>query len=76
MLEDAGDGKYTITLDLGYDFRFKIYTSNGESWYGSECLTEENEVPFETDDHTNIALKSGRYLVTFDSSTKTITLEN
>lgn len=65
------DGKYCFTISGG---KFKIYDKNTDRWYGSEVLTEDPLLSYQTDDHTNIILPQGRYLVTFDPETAVITI--
>lgn len=69
------DGVYTITLQADRKVWLKVYHSTSQSWYGTECIPEDCSVPFETDDHTNIVLEAGKYTLTFDPETQSITLE-
>ena len=68
------DGLMTITLNFTHDFSFKVYDNLNQDWLGEECIAEDNEVAFTTDDYGNIRLKRGTYLVTYDPETMIITL--
>lgn len=65
------DGTYRIALSGGV---LKIYDRRTDRWYGSECLSENTAVSWETDEMTNIILAEGQYLLTFDPNSKTITV--
>lgn len=67
-----GDGVYAFTLSGG---RFKIYSRLRDAWFGSEVLQEDVDVPWQTDDHTNIILPEGSYIVYFDTKTCSIFIE-
>ncbi len=69
------DGKLTFTLSFGHDFAFKVYHDTQQEWYGVECIPEDNTVPFTTNDHGNVKLTPGTYLVTFDPENLILTLE-
>ena len=73
-LEPAGEGRWQIRLNLDKEARFKIFSQGGNAWYGSEVLSEQTTVKWETDGHTNIVLPKGRYLVVFDPVSQTITV--
>ena len=73
-LEPVGDGRWQIRLDLDKEARFKIFSQTENKWYGSEVLSEQTAVQWETDGHTNIVLEKGSYLVIFDPATKTVTV--
>ena len=68
------DGIMTFTLKRNHDFSFKVYNDPEQEWLGEESIAEGNTVPFQTDDHGNIRLKGGTYLVQYDPETKIITL--
>ena len=73
-LEPVGDGRWQIRLDLDKEARFKIFSQAENKWYGSEVLSEQTAVQWDTDGHTNIVLEKGSYLVIFDRATKTVTV--
>ena len=73
MTEDGG--KPTFMLTLRNQTPFKVYNQQQDDWFGSECVGDENTVPFETDSHTNIILPAGTYHISMDPVTGTITLE-
>lgn len=73
-LEPAGEGRWQIRLNLDKEARFKIFSQGGNAWYGSEVLSEQTTVKWETDGHTNIVLPKGSYLVVFDPVSQTITV--
>ena len=73
-LEPVGDGRWQIRLDLDKEARFKIFSQTENKWYGSEVLSEQTAVQWDTDGHTNIVLEKGSYLVIFDPATKTVTV--
>lgn len=68
------DGIMTYTLRFSHDFSFKVYNDPEQDWLGEESVAEDNTVPFETDDHGNIRLKAGTYLVQYDPENRIITL--
>lgn len=63
------NGSYTYLLPGG---KWKVYSRSREQWFGSEVLDEHTGLQWETDDHTNIILPEGRYLLTFNPQTDTI----
>lgn len=73
-LTAAGDGLWQFSLHTGGQIRFKIYSRVLDRWYGSECLSENTTVPWDTDSHTNILLEKGDYLVRFDPESETVTI--
>lgn len=70
-MERTDDGKYSFTLEGGC---FKVYSKTNDRWYGSEILSENTTLSWQTDDHTNIILPQGQYIITFDPKTETITV--
>lgn len=62
-------GCYTYLIPGG---KLKVYSKGRDVWFGSECLDERTTLPWQTDDHTNIILPDGHYLLTFDPETDTI----
>jgi hypothetical protein len=58
-----------FTLNFRHDFSFKVYDDLTQAWYGAECLPEDTELDFRTNDHGNIILRSGTYEVTFNPET-------
>lgn len=70
-MERTDDGKYSFTLNGG---RFKVYNKATDRWYGSEVLSEDTALSYQTDDHTNIILPQGHYTVIFDPETEVITI--
>jgi hypothetical protein len=67
-LTPSGD-QMVFTLNFRHDFSFKVYDDQTQAWYGAECLPEDTELDFRTNDHGNIILRSGTYEVTFDPET-------
>lgn len=67
----TADGTYTRIV---YGGRIKVYDATSDRWFGAECLTALTEVPWDTDDHTNIVLPEGTYLLIFDPQTTRITV--
>ena len=72
---ESVDGIMTFTLRFSHDFSFKVYNDPEQDWLGEECVAEDNTVPFTTNDHGNIQLKAGTYIVRYDPETMIITLE-
>jgi len=68
------NGTATIQFTVQREMRLKVYNDHTGRWYGSECISEDCAVPFETDGHTNIVLQAGNYTLTFDSETEIIYL--
>ena len=71
----ADAGCYSIRIEAKKQVRLKVYNSVTGAWYGTECVAEDCAVPYETDEHTNIVLPKGTYIVTFDPMTNTVKLE-
>ncbi len=71
---DKEDGLLTIPLTFGHSFSFKVYCEETGRWYGVESLPENTSLEYTTDNHGNINLKRGSYLVTFDPETETVTV--
>ena len=69
------DGMLTFTLSFGHNFAFKVYHDTEQAWYGVECIPEDNTVPYTTNDHGNVKLTPGTYLVRFDPENLVLTLE-
>lgn len=72
QLEQGEDGLWRIELSRSGSFRFKVYSKALGDWFGSEVLTEDTTVSWETDGHTNIILPAGTYTVVFDPEAQTI----
>ena len=68
------EGGFTITLTLQGSFKFKVYDNKTGAWFGAEVVTDECEVEYESDGHTNVVLPAGTYTVIFNTSEQTITL--
>lgn len=68
------DGLIRFRLQRNSECRLKIYNDITDRWYGSECVIS-TEVPYSTDDHTNIVLQPGTYLISINPDTCEITLE-
>lgn len=71
----VGDGKAKYTLTLSSTQSFKVYDSTANAWYGEECVVETNAIKFTTDADGNICLPAGKYVVSYDSTTKEITIK-
>lgn len=59
------NGIITIHFTAAKEMRLKVYDDHTGRWYGSECISTDCTVPFETDNHTNIVLPAGSYTLTF-----------
>lgn len=68
------DGLLTFTLRFNHDFSFKVFHNPSGSWYGVECLPEDSELVYTTDDHGNFDLQAGTYHITFDPENQIITV--
>ena len=64
----------TIRLSFNHSFKFKVYNHLDGTWMGSECISSNTTVPYDTDGHTNIVLPAGIYQVTYDPNSKQITI--
>lgn len=62
------DGIYVYYLEADSLVRLKVYDNFNDRWYGTECLSEHSYF-FDTDDHTNIILLKGSYIIRFDPGT-------
>ena len=69
------DGVFTYHVEAAKQVRLKVYNSITDTWYGAEHMEENCTIPYDTDDHTNIVLEKGTYLVVFDPMTNTVRLE-
>lgn len=69
------NGRYSIRITAGNQVRLKVYNDQTGAWYGTECIDEDCGVAYETDDHTNIVLEKGSYIISIDPETEIITLE-
>ena len=69
------EGRFFIRLTVTDRLRLKVYDDQTGRWYGTEYVSEDCTVPFESDSHTNIVLETGNYRITFDPETEVITLE-
>ncbi len=72
MRED--NGQIQIHLVINKQIRLKVYHNTTGRWYGSECIDPNYTVPYTTDDHTNIILEPGTYLITFHPTSELITI--
>lgn len=63
-----------FTLNFNYDIKFKVYNDADGTWMGSECISPDTTVTWDTDDHTNIGLPAGTYHVSYNPETKQITI--
>jgi spore coat protein CotH len=63
-----------FTLDFDHRVSFKVYDDGAGEWMGSESLSVDTTVAWDTDDHTNIILEAGTYQVRYDPESKQITV--
>ena len=68
------DDTLVFTLDFDYRFAFKVYNDVDGSWMGTESLSTDTAVAWDTDDHGNIILNAGTYQVRYDPASKQITI--
>lgn len=71
----ADGGCHSIRITAAGQVRLKVYNSVTGAWFGTECVEENCTVAYETDDHTNIVLQAGTYIITFDPATNAVRLE-
>lgn len=64
----------TYTLRISNTGKFKVYDNQDGTWMGSECITPETTVSYETDHRTNIILGSGTWKITYDPQIRKITI--
>ena len=69
------NGLVTITITVQERISLKVYNDTTGRWYGSECVTPDCTVDYQTDWHTNIILEAGVYRICMDPDTESITLE-
>lgn len=69
------DSNWSFTISADRRITLKLYNSELNSWYGSECVSEDCSVDFETDHHTNIVLPAGSYCITINPVTEIINIE-
>ncbi|MGN0814435.1 MAG: CotH kinase family protein [Candidatus Coproplasma sp.] len=74
-LQKSGEGIFSITLTRESEFRFKIHDDDDGKWYGAEWVDYDCPSYLKSDDHTNIVLPAGSYLVRFDINTRIIYIE-
>ena len=79
----SNDGNYLMkkqgnvlvfTLSFNYSVKFKVYDDTNGTWMGAECVSDQTTATWEADGHTNIVLPAGTYRVSYDPSTKQITI--
>ena len=68
------NGLLAIQFTIQKEMRLKVYNDQTGRWYGSECVSEDCVVVFDTDHHTNIVLQAGSYTLTFDPDMEIIYL--
>lgn len=68
-------GCYQFRIDAPGRVELKVYNTKTDAWYGSECVTKDCLVQYQTDGYTNIVLEKGSYWVIFDPSSLAITLK-
>jgi spore coat protein CotH len=71
----AEKGCFTIGIEAKKQVRLKVYNSVTGAWFGTECVAKKCTVAYGTDDHTNIVLEKGSYIITFDPATNVVMLE-
>ena len=71
----AGGGCHSIRIEASRQVRLKVYDSITGAWFGTECVGENSTAAYTTDEHTNIVLEKGIYIITFDPATNTVLLE-
>ncbi len=71
---DTQENLMVFTLSFRHDFSFKVYDDLTQAWYGVECLPEDTQLEYNTNDHGNIILSPGTYEVTFDPEALIITV--
>lgn len=69
------DGMMTFRLKFSEQFRFKVYRPDTGAWYGTEVLSPDTTVPYDSSGNTSIILQPGTYDVTYDLSTGLIHLK-
>ncbi len=62
------------SLNLPNGGKFKVYDNIDGVWYGIESLSTDTQVSYQTDNHGNLVLAPGKYLITFNTQTKLITI--
>lgn len=69
------NGYWVYRLTVNQQCKLKVYNDKTGQWFGTECITKDCTVAYETDSHSNIVLQSGAYLIRFDPETNVISLE-
>lgn len=67
-------GSYRFQIDAPDRVELKVYNAKTDSWYGSECVTKDCLVQYQTDGYTNIVLEEGSYWIIIDPVSLEITL--
>lgn len=71
-METGTDGTWQIELTLRRSAQLKVYDRQEDCWFGSERLTQDTTVTWQTDGYTNIILQPGTYRIAFDPTAKQI----
>jgi hypothetical protein len=83
-MKSNGDGTFSFTLtssmannySQGRKIKFKIFDNNNNRWYGGEIVDKNCSVFYDDNNgNRNIYLNPGTYLVTFDSNTGILYIE-
>jgi hypothetical protein len=69
------NGKFVYIISSASRMSLKVYNTKTDGWFGSECVSENCTVKYQTNNHTNIILDRGTYRITFDPVAEQIQLE-
>ncbi len=69
------NGLWVYEVTLQWTSKLKIFNDILGQWYGTECISEDCAVAYETDHHSNIILPGGSYRISIDPETNIITIE-
>ena len=62
------------TLRSGNAVKLKVYDNQQGTWMGTECVSPDTAVSYESDKHTNICLPAGSWKILYDPEIKQITI--
>lgn len=62
-------------LDVWGTAKLKVYNDRNQTWMGTECLSPDTWVPYESDGHYNIILTTGTYRIQYSPEQNLITLD-
>lgn len=69
-MTNTSEGVFSITLTRGSEFQFKLYDKIDDEWYGGDLISLDCEADYRIEnDHKNIILSGGTYLIELHTAT-------